>query len=110
MMSTAPPHHILLMGLPDTGKTSFLAALWYMVNQSAVDCSLCLEKLDGNSRYLNEIRDAWLEYRPVPRNPADSETVVSMSLKDRNSGRAVGVSFPDLSGESYRLQWTKRQF
>jgi len=109
-MNNGPSHRILLIGLPSTGKTSYLAALWYMVNQTTVDCRLSLEKLDGDSKYLNQIRDAWLEYKPVPRNPLDSENVVSMALKDRETGRNVGLSFPDLSGESFRLQWTERQF
>jgi hypothetical protein len=97
------------MGLPSTGKTSFLAALWYLVNQTHVDSGLALEKLDGDSTYLNQIREAWLEFKPVPRNPLDSETLVSMALKERSSGQAVRLTFPDLSGESFRLQWTKRQ-
>jgi hypothetical protein len=109
-MNNSSSHQILLVGLPSTGKTSYLAALWYMVNQSNVDCRLSLEKLDGEIKYLNQIRDAWLEYKPVPRNRLDSETVASMALKDRETGREVGLSFPDLSGESFRLQWTERQF
>jgi hypothetical protein len=108
-MNKSPSHQLLLIGLPGTGKTSYLAALWYMVNQSNVDCRLKLAKLDGNSKYLNNIRDAWLEYRPVPRNSLDSETVVSMALEDRETGLPLGLSFPDLSGESFRLQWTKRE-
>lgn len=108
-MSAQGTHHILLMGLPSTGKTSFLAALWYLVNQSHVSSGLALEKLDGDSKYLNQIRETWLEFKAVPRNPLDSETLVSMALKDRASGRAVRLTLPDLSGESFRLQWTKRQ-
>ncbi len=108
-MNDSASHQILLIGLPGTGKTSYLAALWYMVNQSNVDCRLRLEKLDGNSAYLNKVRDAWLEYKPVPRNRLDSEAVVSMALKDRETERAVRLSFPDLSGESFTLQWTKRE-
>jgi hypothetical protein len=44
---------VLLIGLPSTGKTSFLAALWYMVDQATVDCALVLDKLDG-------VRWSWL--------------------------------------------------
>jgi hypothetical protein len=105
-----PDHnHFLLIGLPNTGKTSFLAALWYMVGELSADCGLILEKLDGDSRYLNQIRDAWSGYRPVPRNKADSEEVASMLLKNRNTGDVVRLSFPDLSGEAFRLQWTERE-
>jgi hypothetical protein len=109
-MNSQSSQQFLLIGLPSTGKTSFLAAMWYMVNQSEIQCALMLDRLEGDSRYLNQIRDAWLEYKPVPRNPLDSEKAVSMILKRRDSGATVELTFPDLSGESFRLQWAQRQF
>jgi hypothetical protein len=98
------------MGLPATGKTSFLAALWYLVQHSQVFTHLRIEKLEGNSRYLNEISQAWAGYEPVPHTSIDSEKVVSMLLRDTQSQESVKLSFPDLSGESFSLQWTTRQF
>jgi hypothetical protein len=109
-MNKSSSHQFLLIGLPSTGKTSFLAALWYMVNQSEIECALSLDRLEGESGYLNQIRDAWLEYKPVARNPLDSEKAVSMILKRRDSSASVELTFPDLSGESFRLQWAQRQF
>ena len=108
-MSDSVSQQFLLMGLPGTGKTSFLAALWYMVNQSEIPCALFLDRYDGDVTYLNLIRTAWLEHKPVPRNPLDSEKLVSMLLKQRASSALVELTFPDLSGESFRLQWAKRQ-
>lgn len=108
-MKNLTHNHFLLIGLPDTGKTSFLAALWYMVGQSGTNCGLTLETLDGDIQYLNQIRDAWSEYRPVPRNKADLEKPVSMVLKDCATGQVGRLGFPDLSGEAFRSQWTHRQ-
>jgi Double-GTPase 1 len=108
-MKNLTHNHFLLIGLPDTGKTSFLAALWYMVGQSGTNCGLKLEAVDGDVQYLNQIRDAWLEYRPVPRNKADLEKPVSMLLKESATGQVARLSFPDLSGEAFRSQWTQRQ-
>jgi hypothetical protein len=99
----------LLIGLPSTGKTSFLAALWYMVGQSRVECELSLDHLEGDSQYLNLIRDAWSEYRPVPRNTAHTEKHVAMWLKNPKTGTVGRLTFPDLSGEAFRSQWTQRQ-
>ena len=86
-MSDSVSQQFLLMGLPGTGKTSFLAALWYMVNQSEIPCALFLDRYDGDVTYLNLIRTAWLEHKPVPRNPLDSEKLVSMLLKQRGVKR-----------------------
>jgi len=102
-------NHFLLIGLPETGKTSFLAALWYMVSQSNIEFGLGLDHLEGDSQYLNLIRDAWSEYRPVPRNKAETEKPVAMWLKDRKTDSVGRLSFPDLSGEDFRSQWTHRQ-
>jgi hypothetical protein len=96
------------MGLQSTGKTSFLAALWYMVDQQEVSCALSLENLDGDRTYLNTICKAWMEYKAVLRTPADSEKLASMTLKDKD-GKQIKLVFPDLSGESFFLQWSKRQ-
>ncbi|MFL6388906.1 MAG: TRAFAC clade GTPase domain-containing protein [Terriglobales bacterium] len=108
-MKNLTHNHFLLIGLPNTGKTSFLAALWYMVGQSAIPCALKLEKLDGESQYLNQIRDTWLEYKPVPRNKADTEKPVAMWLRNRETDEVARLTFPDLSGEAFRSQWTQRQ-
>lgn len=102
-------NHFLLIGPPSSGKTSFLAALWYMVGQSKVDCGLNLDHLEGDSQYLNLIRDAWSEYRPVPRNMADTEKHVAMWLKNPKTGSVGQLTFPDLSGEAFKSQWTHRQ-
>ncbi len=110
IMPQSSSHQYLLIGLPGAGKTSFLAALWFMVDQSDIDCDLQLQKLYGERQYLNKIRDAWLEYKSVPRNFSDSEVAVSMILKRRDTGAEVELNFPDLSGESFRLQWTERQY
>lgn len=108
-MNSSRSHNFLLIGLVSTGKTSFLAALWYAVQQTQAPTGLVLKKLDGDSKYLNKIRDAWLEFKPVGRNQHDIETYVSMHLKDTLEDDEVHLTFPDLSGEAFKLQWTKRQ-
>ncbi len=108
-MTAQPSNRVLLIGLPATGKTSFLAALWYLVQHPQVASRLRLDRLEGDSKYLNQISDAWAAYEPVPHTQIDSETEVFMVLKDK-TGRTLTLAFPDLSGESFTLQWTTRQF
>jgi len=102
------PHNFLLIGLPESGKTSFLAALWYSIQQKRVKTALELKKLDGDSAYLNKICDAWASYKPVGRNQTDIETFVSMWLKERGGDQEVHLTFPDLSGETFKRQWAGR--
>jgi hypothetical protein len=93
-MSNSRPHNFLLIGLPSTGKTSFLAALWYAIQQSRSPTGLILKKLEGDSTYLNTIRAAWLAFKPVGRNPTDTETYVSMWLRKSASCKESVGSFP----------------
>lgn len=108
-MNSTISKHVVLMGLPATGKTSFLAALWYLVQHTQVASRLRLERLDGDSKYLNQISQAWAGYELVPHTSVDSEIVVSMLLADTLTGTKIAMTFPDLSGESFTLQWTTRQ-
>src|SRR6266478_6250635 len=108
-MKNQTNNHFLLIGLPSTGKTSFLAALWYMVSQTKVVCGLSLDHLEGDNQYLNIIRDAWSEYRPVPRNITETEKPVAMWLKNHKTGSVGRLTFPDLTGEAFRSQWTRRE-
>ena len=109
MMPKQAHQNLLLIGLPATGKTTYLAALWHVVQQLQPPSMLQVEKLDGDIRYLNDICKTWLPCEPVPRTNPDSETIASMHLRDAASDRNTTLFFPDLSGESFELQWTTRQ-
>jgi hypothetical protein len=102
------PHNFLLVGLPATGKTSFLAALWNSIHQDQVKTALVLKKLEGDSSYLDKICEAWLGYEPVGRNQTDTETFVSMWLNERNGDQEAHLTFPDVSGETFKQQWASR--
>jgi hypothetical protein len=106
-MSQPLPKHILLIGLPSSGKTSFLAALWYLVQQPT--SRLRLDHLEGDSKYLNQICKSWVDCVLVPHTRADSETLTSMILRDGQTDQTLTLEIPDLSGESFTLQWTTRQ-
>ena len=100
----------LLVGLPETGKTTFLAALWHTVESGEVPGSLCLHRLHGDREYLNKIRNDWLACRKLDRTFVQSEKLVSMQLREAEGTQITEVTIPDLSGETFRLQWETRQW
>src|SRR2546426_12094390 len=62
---------VLMIGLPNTGKSTFLAALWHVVQQEDVPGSLVLERFpDGNREYIAALHARWLRCEPVDRTPA----------------------------------------
>src|SRR5437016_344361 len=94
----------MLVGLPDTGKTTFLAALWHVLESGETASALTLRASPSDSTYLNEIRQSWERAEPVRRTPAASieDIVLQLQLADRELDLAV----PDLSGENYRELWS----
>ena len=100
----------LMVGLPGTGKTTFLAALWHIVESGEIPGALRLERLHGNLQYLNEIRNSWLGCRPLARTVPGAERVVSMRLYEPQGRDITEVVIPDLSGESFNSQWKDRKW
>lgn len=92
-------HHSII-GLPRSGKTTFLAALWHLIDAGEVDTKLVLHKLNGNHRYLNRIVEAWRRCEEVPRTSMSDETTVTLHVRAVDSGQQLVLDFPDLSGES----------
>jgi hypothetical protein len=101
---------LLVVGLPGTGKTTFLAALWHIVESAEIGCSLVLKELHGNREHLNKIRNDWLGCRKLDRTRLIDEQIVSMKLTRPDGKEIIEVFFPDMSGESFRLQWTDRRW
>jgi hypothetical protein len=100
----------IMMGLPEVGKTTFLAALWHLVESTEVSSALRLTRLEGVRDYLNKIRSDWMNCKPLERTLIGSEREVFMDLQNTTTGRATRLMIPDLSGESFRLQWEKREW
>jgi len=109
-MSTGRSHRILMAGLPAVGKTTFLAALWYFVQQTNFPSRLRFKRLERDSQYLNQIKDTWLECNPVARTPVGTEKIVNMILTKEATGEDLTLFFPDLSGESFSHQWIDREY
>lgn len=109
-MSEATEKGILLVGLPKTGKTTFVAALWHVLNSEDVDDSLQLSVLGGDDTYLNLIHDEWLNYVEVDRTTQQNEAIPTMHLVNKTGVLKCALSIPDLSGETYLRQWVDREW
>lgn len=98
----------LLIGFPDTGKTTFLAALWHVVQSKQVSDSLITHNLDGDYTYLNKTRDSWLRFESLSRTELRSDEEVCLSLTDPKTGKVAELIVPDTKGEAFNTQWEER--
>jgi hypothetical protein len=92
-----------------SGKTSFLAALWHLIEAGEISASFVASQLQPDREYLNRIRDNWLKFQQVGRTSLRSQETVSLQLRDTQKDSAVDLTLPDLSGELFRLQWVTRK-
>lgn len=99
----------MIVGLPKSGKTTYLAALWHLINAGEIKTKLVLEKLVGDTHYLDTISAAWRRCEPVPRTSMQKEQSMEMHVRPAGASAASVLVFPDLSGESFRRQVNLRR-
>ncbi len=101
--------HQLTVGLPSSGKTTFIAALWHVLESGEVPDSLQLVEVHGNRDHLNRIRKQWLDCDEIERTKITAERTASFRLRT-HTGESTELFVPDMSGETYRMQWEARQW
>lgn len=100
---------LLLLGLRSSGKTSFLAALWHLVEANEIHSSLIAPNLQPDRTHLNYIRAKWLRFEEMDRTTLRSFDTVSLELTDKDTNGQVFLSVPDISGEQFSRQWITRE-
>ncbi len=102
-------HGIVVLGLPGSGKTTFLAALWHLLTSEEVETRLSLLSLKaGESAHLNEIAALWRRAKVQERTLHAGDRTVTMSLRN-GAAPEFQLSFPDLAGESFQQMWEARE-
>jgi hypothetical protein len=97
------------MGLPASGKTTFLAALWHLIEANETECRLILDGYRGDLSYLNIIAEAWRTFKPVPRTSQVSDSNIAIHLRNSKTNETGVAFFPDLAGEAFDRQVEERR-
>jgi len=98
--------NLLFMGLPGSGKTTFLAALWHVLDERSSETCLKLKGLSVDRTYLHQIMADWQKCSQVQRTKLEHEQVVNLRLARGTTEFELTV--PDLSGEGFEQQLRDR--
>lgn len=106
-------NRILFAGMHESGKTTFIAALWDYINSDKVTKKLTLCTLaNSENQYLDKIREEWLLCKNVTRTTLhESETeTVRMNILNTKSGKNLILEIPDISGELFNVHFKHREW
>lgn len=101
-------HNFTVVGLPGSGKTTFLAALWDGLSRPTTQSQLSLTSLPVQRKYLTEIHERWLRCEPTPYTRL-GQGISSMTLSlSHSDGAPFDLMIPDIAGEAYNELWERR--
>jgi hypothetical protein len=101
--------NLLFVGLPKSGKTTYLAALWHVLEDQSSTTTLKRKRNSVDRTYLNQIAEAWRACTPVPRTALQSDdTTVALHLEGDGFGEFT-LTVPDLGGEAFEQQLEHRK-
>lgn len=90
---------LLICGLPESGKTTFLGALSYLISNQEVSTSIRENGLPEQRKYITELSDRWASCEKMERNRSSDFHDICFPLED-NRG-AFELLSPDLAGETW---------
>ena len=103
-------HQGLLVGLPESGKTTFIAALWHVIASQDVEGALALEVLDAPVDHLNALRGSWLRFEETSRTSISAEEISTIKIGVNDGSTSTEIVIPDLAGESIQRGLIERRW
>ncbi|WP_201980429.1 TRAFAC clade GTPase domain-containing protein [Hymenobacter rubidus] len=111
-MASLQTPKIVLLGLPSTGKTSFLAALRHYIEVDTPNKKLIQYDYSENDEYLTKIYFDWLGCALPTRTPANAKTYrnIKLFLQHIETEEKLILDVPDIAGETFNQQWESRSW
>lgn len=98
---------VVMAGMPQTGKSTFLGALYHVL-ETGIDQPVTLHVLPKARRHLEGLRERWLRVEKESRTPREITGMNEMSLTSRRDKTTLLLRWPDLSGEYFDDMVRKR--
>ncbi|WP_139977630.1 TRAFAC clade GTPase domain-containing protein [Nocardioides litoris] len=102
------PAKTLMVGLPGTGKTSFLALLFLALVHDPDGNGPTLTAFEQDRAYLNRIAQKLQRCEAADRTQVGDEQGLSLIISMPEGKRSMGLAVPDLSGETWEVAHVER--
>lgn len=102
-----PSRGTLMVGLPRTGKTSYLGLLFVAMVKRASNSDLVLDEYDQDHSYLNQVVARLMGFQPADHTETDQRDGLDLTVR-LPDGRPVRLYVPDLSGETWQAAHVDR--
>ena len=103
----------LIAGLPDSGKSTYLGALWYVTQSASGKIELALrasnENMPENTSLLEGLSRKWHNVEDMDRTSNDAPENISFLMCPMGSDDELSIEVPDFRGESIRQIITENQ-
>jgi hypothetical protein len=108
---------LCVVGLPESGKTTYLAALWEVISHPDSRRTFGLQRMPVNRKYLISIHRRWLRGEEAIKTKDDESfrgkspevQRVTLALYS-SSGEPFDLQVPDLAGEAFNEAWEMRRW
>lgn len=91
----------LIAGLPSAGKSTYIGALAYMLQNPVNNQVLTLNENPEDLSYLNKLIDPWLNLRIMDRTTRGFANNIELNLIRKVDNKSFSLSLPDIAGEDY---------
>lgn len=92
---------LLVVGMPNSGKSTFIAALRHLLVADEVAIDLCSVELSENESHLNRLENRWLDCEEMERTKPATEGWVELKVQDKRTSEQLTLHIPDLRGEAF---------
>jgi hypothetical protein len=97
------PLRLAMVGLHDSGKTTYVAAAFHTLKVAARE-TLSLRELPEDREYLLDLEERWLNLEPVGHSARGAPRAIELPLQSSTLGE-VELTIPDVSGEHFDHAW-----
>lgn len=105
-MSIIESPNLLLCGLPNSGKSTFVAAISYLLEHGESITEISYNGPAQDTKYIQRLSELWASCEEIGRTQVQGKEDVKLNLS--LSGENFTLDMPDLDGEKWRDLWVKR--